>query len=397
MSGSGQPRSRPLRVLLASELGGGLGHVAMAAALARALAAAGCDPVIACPDPARARQLPAAKGCNVVQGLQSQPDPRFGGRDYLARSFADVLAWWGFGDVGLLSARIRAWQHILAEQQPQVVVAEYAPALCLALHGDPRLLAIGNGFCLPPCAGAAFPVLVPGVAPLLESRLLVECIGQAMQQCGLTPLPLLPHLHGPRVLVTALPQIDPYLDLRAEPPIGPLDLQMVAHPPPPVPRWFAYLSGEHACTEPLLRILAACGIEGSAYVRDLDPVVRAALVSAGVRLHDTAPDLGAVLPGASFVVHHASAGLAQAALAAGRPQLLAPTDLEKRLYARMLQQTGTGIVLDGRYTGRDVRHALAAVASPALQARATESSSAIQRSGPWSAMDKVLHACVAPQ
>jgi len=58
----------------------------------------------------------------------------------------------------------------------------------------------------------------------------------------------------------------------------------------------------------------------------------------------------------------------------------------------MLQQSGTGIVLDGHYTGLDVRHALAAAASPALQARAQATASAIRRSGPWNPVDKVVHA-----
>lgn len=382
----------PVRVLLASELGGGLGHVAIAAALSRALSAAGCEPVIACPDPARAQLLPAAQGCRLLQGVRPEPDPSFGGRDYLARSFTDVLAWWGFGDVALLAARIRSWQQVLAELQPQVVVAEFAPSLCLALHGDPRLLVIGNGFCLPPSSGAEFPVLVPGAAPLMDPGLLLQRIRQAMVQCCLAPLERLPQLHGPRALVTALPQLDPYLDLRTEPPIGPLDVEVVARPLPPVPRWFAYLSAEHACTVPLLRILAACGIAGSAYVRDVDPVLRDALAAAGVTLHARAPAFGEVLTDATFVVHHASAGLAQAALAAGRPQLLAPTDLEKRIYAHMLQQSGVAVALDGHYTGRDVRHALATVTSSAMQARATAAAATIQHAGPWDPTQKLLQA-----
>lgn len=409
-------RARPARprVLLGSELGGGLGHVAMALRIADALAARGWEATIACPDPAKAAAFAGACAHALVQGVRLQRDPAFSQRDYLAHSFCDVLSWWGFGDATLLGGYLRDWQALLREVQPDVVIAEYAPALCLALRGDARLLAIGNGFCLPPGDGDGFPVLVRGGAPLRPQAAVLAAIEAALAGCGLPALGRLGQLHGRRTLVVALPQLDPYLDLRASAPVGPVDVAVECMPAAVATRWFGYLDVRFGCTGPVLGVLAESGMAGAVYLggkgweavqgmgagTGLDDAVEAMGsccegIAERVELHAVAPAYADMLAGASFVVHHGSAGLAQAALATGRPQLVLPTDLEKRLYGRMLEGMGVAVVLDGRYGVAQVRAAIAALGTAARRERAAAVAKTVARGGPWCGLQAVVDSCEA--
>lgn len=384
----------PATVLLASELGGGLGHAMIALRIGGELAARGLRAVVACPDPTRLGDRPGAEAVRIERGLVPRRDPAIAVDDYLARSFADVLAWWSFGDPERVTEYLAFWRDALDRLRPALVVAEHAPSLCLLLRGDPRLLVIGNGFCLPPSREPRFPVIVPGARPLLAEGMLEAAIGKALAAHALPPLQRLTDIYAARCRLTVLPQLDPWLDLRERPPIGPIDVALRQQPMPAGARWFAYLDAGAACTAPVLRLLAASGVPGSAYLRDPARLgdLGTRLLEAGV-LHPQPKPYDAELARASLVVHHGSAGLAQAALAAGRPQLLLPVDLEKRLYAQMLASLGVAQVLDGRYTGADVLRALKALHGAAPRRAALATAARIADAGPWLPMQRLLDAC----
>jgi UDP:flavonoid glycosyltransferase YjiC (YdhE family) len=76
------------------------------------------------------------------------------------------------------------------------------------------------------------------------------------------------------------------------------------------------------------------------------------------------PSLAEVLPGVSAVIHHGSLSTAEAALAAGRPQVALPRHLEQELTARALADLGVGRALTGKFPVDAVGQALRNVLVP---------------------------------
>ena len=62
----------------------------------------------------------------------------------------------------------------------------------------------------------------------------------------------------------------------------------------------------------------------------------------GLEVLEVPAPLEEVFPRVAAIAHHGGVGLAQQALAAGRPQLLFPVHLEQLLNAQMLERLGVG-------------------------------------------------------
>ncbi len=121
------------RVLLGWELGGGLGHVANLLPLAHELARLGHEPVFALRDISEPWPLLSATGYRIFQAPWLRDRPNLtGGRPFRARSYADILAYNGFDEPGVLQSLVSAWDRLLETIDPELVVIEHAPALCLA-------------------------------------------------------------------------------------------------------------------------------------------------------------------------------------------------------------------------------------------------------------------------
>ena len=124
------------RVLLGWELGGNRGHAEPLKALATALIADGHYVVIAAKEPAR---FAGFEACVVMQapiwpGLMgiapaSGPAP--------AANMGDILVGLGISMPGTFASLIRSWDAVLTGLRPDVVIADYAPALACATRANP--------------------------------------------------------------------------------------------------------------------------------------------------------------------------------------------------------------------------------------------------------------------
>ena len=136
------------RILLGWEIGANYGHVMRLATLARELARRGHEPVFAVKelthvetvlrdDRFRVFQAPVWMG--RVTGLV---DPA---------GFAETLLRFGFLHPDALTGMCRAWRHLFAAVDPQMLVLDYAPTALLASRGLglPRVL-YGDSFTMPP-------------------------------------------------------------------------------------------------------------------------------------------------------------------------------------------------------------------------------------------------------
>ncbi len=93
--------------------------------------------------------------------------------------------------------------------------------------------------------------------------------------------------------------------------------------------------------------LSEAGIGGHAFYRDATPANLAALKVPRFQVYDAPPEPERLLSATTLLIHHAGAGLAASALAAGRPQVCLPRYLEQELTGRTVADLGVGVNLSG--------------------------------------------------
>jgi UDP:flavonoid glycosyltransferase YjiC (YdhE family) len=387
----------PPTVLLGWELGGGLGHIQRLMPLAQALAAHGCRPVLAGKNVVET--WPALRDASfpILQAPLWQPRPGDGSQGFQAASYADILAIHGYAAVEDLAPMVQAWQGLIDVVQPALVVCDHSPTLCLAAYGALPTVVVGNGFTVPPVEEPTFQVLRPGRDLLVPEVELLAVVREVQRRRGRPAPATLPGLFASAErFLTVLPEMDPYQGFRQEVPIGPVETLTALAPPPAQPRYFAYLSADAAGLEQLLGGLARSGCPGSVYIRGATPALRGQWQGKGLEILDSPRRLADTLPGVSVVLHHGSVGLAQHALAAGRPQLTFPGHLEHLLYAQILyHRLGTGAYVIGPWTEDTVMQALKqVVGSRPLAERALARAADVQRRGPWDPLPRIIERCL---
>lgn len=338
------------RILFGWELGAGLGHVATLVPLARALVARGHEVTLALRDPVACWPLLRDSGLRVVAAPLVFPGTTPASRKpFVARSYADILAWHGFDDSAVLSPLLGAWHGLFDLLRPDLIVAEHAPTLCLAAHGRIPTLGVGTGFTVPVLDGAGeFPVFRQEASALVPAARLHEVLGAVLSAHG-QPVPSQPlrAVMGDRGMVTTFAEIDPYRPARRTPAVGPVWPVPAAAALPAAPRCLVYLPADHPALEKIARGLRGLSMPGDVYVRGASPRVRAWFEEAGLVVAERPLALAEVLPGATVVLHHGGAGITQHCLAWGRPQVVAPAFLEQQITAEVLRRANLAVLLGG--------------------------------------------------
>lgn len=334
-------------VLLGWELGDGLGHVQRLLQVARGLAAHGHRCVFALRNVVDPAPLLDDESFMVLPAPVC-PVHSLVLRNFHAASYADILAASGFGSAADLYALTTAWQRLIEMVRPELIVGDHSPTLCLAAYGTLPTVLVGTGFTVPPAEAPFFPPLGTAARPLLPQEQILGIVQQAQRRRA-RPIPdSLGGIFAPAVrLVCTFPELDPYRKVRSEPAVGPLGSLPAPAPLPAAPAYFAYLSPDYAGVDNLLATLASTGLPGSVYVRGAPRLLVDFLRGRGLVVHDRPVPLGEVLPGVSLLLHHAGAGTSEAALAAGRLQLLFPQHLEQTLTSQALTDLGVATYLTG--------------------------------------------------
>lgn len=322
--------------LLATELGGGLGHLTRLRVLAAALSAPGDRTVLLCSDPAAAssvfaglaeirRSPPLALDANRIEG-----------------DYPSILSAFGFADGDRLAASVAAWNAVFDTVRPDALIADHAPFAIFAARGRLPAAVIGSGFDLPPAGEAAFPPLMPD-APAIDHAQMLAAVRQAAAAHG-RPAPdgLPAAVAGDARFLVGLPWIDPYWRRRPEEALGPLGARPPVEPAPADGHVFAYLNPDAAMFDSAVRALASLPMRCSAFWTGGGDAQRALLARLGVTIFDRPPDPAAVLPQATLVLSHGGAGLAADAIFAGRAQLCLPLHREGALNAAALGRLGVG-------------------------------------------------------
>lgn len=336
---------RKRKALLAWELGQGLGHATTLAVLARALVRRGLDVVCALSNPAAA-EAAGMRGIRVIEGPLWPPvSPAFRTREMRApasQNLGQVFARTGFHDPEIIATMLRRWDAILAREQPDLVVADFAPGLVLAARGRIRSAAIGEGYSMPPRDCDVFPQLHPLKGPpLLPDETLLENVNRALAANG-RPLAeswfaaLRPDAQFP----CTFPLIDPHAAIRNERYWGLLQPSLPDIVEAPAKIGFVYLAANALAHAPVREAIAGLGTRCLVFAPGAPAETVALFRDAGHRIVEAAADLARVLPRVHAVIHRGGHGVASMALAAGRPQFALTTHQENFLIARTLKRAG---------------------------------------------------------
>lgn len=355
-------------ILLATELGGGFGHLSKLLQVGRLLQSDGHRLVVASPRPRHA-QAAVGETCDIVQSPVVGAVRRPSGETTPAASFAEILLRIGYGDAPALTAAVGAWRTVFDATGAALIVADHAPTAVLAAAPRPVVI-VGTGFTVPPTGGATFPPLPPALEPGGAEARVWPIVRTALDRTGTAPLPptLTAALRGDRRFACCSAVLDPYAPYRQGEVPGPLNTPSAPWPPAERPRVFAYLAGGPALERLVLGLMES-GVDASVFVRDAPPFLPAVLDRSRVRLLPRLPRLDDVLPAASLVLHHGGT-ISEAALAGGRAQLVAPLFAEQALTARALVDHGVAGVIDAAAGVADIASRIRRMAADAELAAA---------------------------
>ncbi|MBT9489031.1 MAG: udp-glucuronosyltransferase [Rubrivivax sp.] len=342
------------RLMLAWEMGSGMGHLDRMLVTARALRQRGHTVVFVLRDLSRAHPRVAAEGFEMLQAPVWLPSvtraPRLG-------NYATVLVAAGWLDPAGLAALLGAWRALMQLWRADGVVCDHAPTATLAARGlGLRHWLVGNNFEVPPL-GPHFPPMahwLPGgdaACPGWDAQVLAPT-NAALALLGLAPLPRLTALFDQAVRANvSLPELCHYPDTEGQAPVlGPVfadDVGPVAPwPAGDGPRVFAYLAPADARFEPVLKALHAAGTVALVHAKGVHPDAARRLGATQMRIEPEPVRVDAALASADLVVTHASIGTVTAAVLAGRPQLVLPRHMEQAMVAWRVARAGIGLVLE---------------------------------------------------
>jgi UDP:flavonoid glycosyltransferase YjiC (YdhE family) len=274
-------------------------------------------------------------------------------------TMAEVLHNAGFDRADYVRGRLLAWQQILDAVRPELVLADYAPTLLLALHGlgVPTVL-LGTGFFVPP-PGPELPVYATLATRHANHGRAVERaqlgrLNELLAERGRPALGSLSELFNARSVhpvLQTLPELDHFPEREGGTYVG--------VPAPPdrglPPRWppgrgkpiFAYLKNSKAIEQVVGELLAL----GSPLLLVSDGIpaeVRQRFRAPHLRVEAEAVNLRLALPECAAVVSNGNHGTVAQGLLAGVPQLCLPIFLEQSLLSHRVGRHGAGMVGDPR-------------------------------------------------
>lgn len=365
------------RVLLAWELGGGLGHARPLARLAGALLRGGHALDLAWKELAVARMVlgPLADHPRLrlwqapvcLSTATGPPEPA---------THAELLLRSGYARPAELAGRVDAWRSLFGVCSPDLLVADHAPTALLAARGLPMRRALfGTGFFMPP-ARTPLPVyrdwepVAPERVAAADARLREVC-NAVLSGLGAPPFAAAHELfEADERFLLGWPALDHLLPWRppgeAPPSWGRLGAlgggASPAWPEGDGPRLFGYLHAQHPAASAVLATLRAGPWRSLLFLAGVSAAAAAELGSPALRVSTDLIDLAQALAEASVLLGSASAGTLYAALAAGVPSVMLPMQAEQLLLAQRVVAHGAGVLLWPHEVQTGLARALAAVA-----------------------------------
>lgn len=381
MLGGRAPAGVP-RVLLASEMGAGRGHVTTLAASAHALG----------PGLALTAALPSLRFAAAFDGLDARivqapalrytaaarADPTREGN----ASWSDYLAACGLAREGAVRRGLAFWRQMIVDGDISLLVADYAPLALWAARGLQAegwqivTVATGTGYGLPPADLARLPQLLPDFGRVVHPEASVlALLNRIGAEVGFDPLPGVAALHAAdHVVPRSFALFDPYAALRpAGSALAPETGGRVAAAAGG-DAVFLYFSTQELADPEVVAALAALPLPRFGYLPGAAPEVLARLAGAGVELSPVPLTPAEIACRARLVLSAGQHGTLSMAALAGLPQVALPQQLEQLFNARRAEAAGIARLLwrTGRTAGAILDLVMAASADSAMATAARD-------------------------
>jgi len=338
------------RVLLAWELGGGIGHLVRLLPVAAALVKRGHRVFAAVKDLLRAQ---AVLGQETVSYLQAPTRAR-PVANHIERplNFAHILHNIGFDDPGELRVMSEAWRNLYALVEPDLVVFDHSPTALLAARGlEIKRIVVGSGFFCPPDAHP-----LPNLRPWLtvdadrlradEERIFGR-MNRLLAGWGQDPLERILQLYSQvdETILTTFSELDHYPQRRGARYWG--AWTRLAGKQPQWPdgqgkKVYAYLK-QFPGLVPLLKLLKESGHPTIIYMSSVPGELREALKSPTLRSETEPLNLDAVGRQCDLAILNGGHGTTISMLMAGKPTMQIPIYLEQVILTNRVVEFGAGL------------------------------------------------------
>ncbi len=314
------------KVLFAAELGANLGHVMPLSRLAKQLKLEGIQPIFATSNLEAAKIALADTDIIFAQAPVWPSWHVLGGNQDGHASYLDVLAQIGFADPNKLTSILGAWKTLIELIQPNVVVLDHSPALSVLLNAlKIPVIAVGNGFTLPPTDYDFFPAHRSDRSPLLPEKNLYRSLVKSLEYYSL-PIPnrLIEAIFPKERIVCSFPELDFYKHWRNEKLYAPLENLPPESSPPKKLKLFVYIGAELPGFDNLVKCLAELDCAVECYLRGAPDHLKVFLEMRGHIVHETPPDLVNVIKKSTHVLSQGGNNICHAVMSAGRPHFIIP-------------------------------------------------------------------------
>ena len=394
-------------ILLTYEFGSGFGHLNRLIAIGRRLAPR-FRVVFALPDPklgAPVIERALGRNAELRAGVtwQAPSDPAV--QRAPTHSFADVLQLFGYADPALLKKMVDRWRSILQEIQPDLIVADFAPTLRLAVTDATPIVVVGNGYTVPPPGRPLSPMrswetILPDASRRAEAELLETANAVRNNIGGEKIVHLADLFSGDETFVCTLPEFDPYSPHREAPTVWPFNVPVIAAGPTTTrrtgPAVFVYMPASHPLLDMVLNALNELCYPSHLYISNADPTSLAKRCGRHIGVLTRPADFSELLPQVRLLIHHAGLGTAYAGMAAGTPQLVLPLNLEHLITARGLVAAGIahGFSANSSLKHADIRAAVASLLEePVWMDRAAQRAAALSAQRDLDPLHSIVASC----
>jgi rhamnosyltransferase subunit B len=362
------------RILLGWEFGGGFGHIVHLREIAKHIGKnQPCEFLFALQKPQKGLVAGLSGHTVIAAPVSRRPvHGKMQGRETYGEYVSENL----MIEEGAFASLLAGWEEIVREFDPHLIIADYAPGLSLFARGRWPVLAVGNGYTLPPPEMAVFRPLAKLNRPAYATEPeLIERLNTDLKGIGAQPIERLPQLNEADAYgLMTMPIFDPYADERRQPYLG---VEIPGGSPSPLPTAsgaIAYFHEDTQLHDQVLDGLLGADIDTAAYFGP--PLRRTAKKFNGSRvsLVDQPFKLGDAMPGKAAAIHKGGLGLAAAAVLAGIPQILLYDHEEHWFIANAIVRAGAGAATQYKnVTASALSEAMDRVATiPAMRERALQ-------------------------
>lgn len=331
------------RILLGWEFGGGLGHVVSLREIAKQVGEAHpCEFLFALQTPQKG--IAAGLPSHSVTAAPSFKRTSGGGKAQGRETYGEYVSENLMIEEGVFASRLAGWENIIRGFDPHLIIADYAPGLSLLARGRWPVLAVGNGYTMPPPEMAAFRPLAKLNRPLYATEPeIIDRLNKDLKKIGAQSIERLPQLNeADGYGLMTIPLFDPYKAQRQQPYLGAQVPGGMPTPRPAASGGIAYFHEDSQLDDNVLNGLVGSNIDMLAYFgKHLRRVVNK-FNGSRVSLADMPFNLHEDLPGKAVAVHNGGLGVATAAILAGIPQVMLYRHEEHWFTANAVVKAGAG-------------------------------------------------------